>query len=131
MAACGYDVEEVVRRSLQVDELSDSDADMDENGDEYDSSEDEDEDNASTHQDDENITQSQGPESPLYTPNSSFLCKSFRLEKGSTDDQPTQQTESDARGHLVGHFWRKTRTFGGHDVGCEGLKRYFNCCILY
>ena len=47
LAACGYDPEEVIDRSLEVAEVSDSDSGMDEDEDDYDISEDEDEDNDS------------------------------------------------------------------------------------
>ena len=123
LAACGYDVDEVIYRTLQVAELSDSDGDVDEDEDDYDMSEDEDEDNDSdadvdegeddydvsededgdndsTHQDDENITQIQIAELPLDSPNNSVLRETCSFTKESTDDESREQTGSDARGHF-------------------------------
>ena len=122
LAACGYDAEEVICRSLQVAEVTDSDGDMDEDEDEYDISEDEDEDNNSdadvdededeydnsedddedndsTHQDDGNITQSQGPELSPDSPKNYFICETCRLRRASTDDESQEQIGSEARGH--------------------------------
>ena len=98
LAASGYDADEVIYRTLQMAELSDADSKMDEDEDDYDTSEDED--NDSTDQDDENITQTEGSELPLNSPNNSFICETCRLRKESTDDQSPQQTGSDARGHF-------------------------------
>lgn len=100
LAACGYDVEEVISRSLQVAEVSKSDYYSSEDVDDYDSSEDENEDNDSTDQDDENITQIQGPELPPDSPNNSLIFETCRLSKESTDNQTPQQTGSDPRGHF-------------------------------
>ena len=123
LAACGYDAKEVISRSLQVAEVSESDGDMDGDADDYDIgedededndsdadvdedeydydiSEDDDEDNDSTHQDDENITQIQGPELPPDSPNNSLICETCRLRKESADDESPKQTGSDTRGHF-------------------------------
>ncbi len=123
LAACGYDVDEVIYRTLQVAELSDSDGDMDgdedqydisededenndsdadvdEDEDEYDISEGEDEDTDSTHQVDEHITQNQGPEWTLNSPNNFILREICSFRDESTDDQSLNQTGSDARGHF-------------------------------
>ena len=122
LAACGYDAEEVIYKSLQMAEVSDSDgymdededeydisedededndsdADVDEDEDEYDNSEDDDEDNDSTHQDDGNITQSQGPELSPDSPKNYFICETCRLRRASTDDESQEQIGSEARGH--------------------------------
>ena len=121
LAVCGYDVEEVVRRSLQVAEVSDSDSGMDEDEDDYDISEDEDEDNDSdasvnededeydiskdkdedsdnSHQDDENITRIQGRELTLNGTNNSVIRETCSLTKESTDDESPKQTGSAAHG---------------------------------
>ena len=75
LAACGYDVEEVVRRSLQVEEVSDSDDDMDEDEEDYDISEDEDEHN-------------------------SVLCEICSFRDESRDDGSPKQTGSVVRGQF-------------------------------
>lgn len=123
LAACGYDPEEVIYRSLQAVELSgsdddmdgdedeynisededednDNDANVDENEDEYDISESEDEDNASTYRDDESITQGQGPELSLDKPKNSFIHDTCSHRKESTDDESPEQTESSVHSHL-------------------------------
>ena len=107
LAACGYDAEEVVSRTLRVAELPDSDSDMDEDEDDHDISEDEDDDNTSedeandnTHQDDENITQSQGQELSLDRPNNSAICETCSFTKESTDDESRRQTDSAVHGHF-------------------------------
>ena len=100
LGACGYDVEEVINKSLQVADVSDSDGDMDEDEDDYDVSEDEDEDDDSTHQEDGNITQIQIAELPLDSPNNSVIRETCSLTKESTDDESQEQTGSDARGHF-------------------------------
>ena len=123
LAVCGYDVEEVICKSLQAaevyeiynnmnededaydtsedeDEDNDSDANLDEDEDDYDIREDEDEDNDSTHEDNEYVTQIEGPELPQDTLNNAFICTTCRLNKGSINDQPTQQTWPDAGGYF-------------------------------
>lgn len=117
MAACGYDAEEVIYRSLHLawlydsdgdvdededdydisdneGEDNDSDADVEDNEDDYDISEDEDEYNDSTHQD------GQGPELLLDSPNTSVIHESCSFRKESTDDQSRKQTESAAHGRF-------------------------------
>ena len=112
LAACGYNPEEVIYRSLQVAELSDSDGDMDGDEDDYDSededededesdiSEAEDEDNVITHQDDKTITRSQGPELSLDSPRDSFICETWSHREECTDDEPPKQTESAVQGQF-------------------------------
>ena len=101
LAACGYDPGEVIYRSLQAVELSDSDGDMDgdedEDEDEYDISEAEDDDNVISHQDDENITQSQGPELSLHSP---IIHEIRSLTKESTDDESREQMGPAVQGHF-------------------------------
>ncbi|KAK0509564.1 hypothetical protein JMJ35_007958 [Cladonia borealis] len=124
LAACGYVPEEVIYRSLQVAEVSDSDGDMDEDevdydisegedednasdadveedGDDYDISEDEDEDNDSTHQD------GQGPELSLDNPKNSVIRETCSLGKESADDESREQTGSDAHGHFDWSIWEE------------------------
>ena len=96
LAACGYDVEEVIKRSLQVAEVSDCHHDVDEEEDECYNSEDEDgdEDNDSAHQDGE------GPELLLDRPNSSVIQESCSFRKESPDEESRKHTPSAVHGHF-------------------------------
>ena len=112
LAACGYDPEEVIHRSLQVAELSDSDTDMDgdeddhdsededEDGDEYDISEAEDEDNVVPHQNDEDITQGKGPESSLDNTKDSFITETCSYRGDAADDESREQTGPAVQGNF-------------------------------
>ena len=133
LAACGYDAEEVVRRSLQVAEVSGSDSDMDEDvddcdivegadededGDEdndsdadvkqgeddYGISGDENENNDNTRQNDEYITRMQRPELTLNSPNTSVARKTCSFRKESLDDESRRHTASAVYGHFDWSF---------------------------
>ena len=100
LAASGYDVEEVVRKSLQVAELSDSDGNMDEDEDGHAISEDKDEDNDNTRQNDEYITRMQIPEVTLNSPNNFVALKNCSFRKNSIDDYSREKTGSVVHGHF-------------------------------
>ena len=94
LAACGYDAEEVVRRSRQVAEVSDCHEDMDEDEDDYAISEDENQDNDIAHHD------GQGPELLLDSPNTSVIQESCSFRKKSPDDESRRHTVTAVHDHF-------------------------------
>ena len=84
LAACGYDPDEVINRSLQAVEVSDSDDDMNENEDDSDG-EDEDEYDIGEAEDEENVITNQNDDSPKQTASAAQSHFDWSLLEGDTN----------------------------------------------